>query len=442
MNAWERLLAARILLVFLGVVLIAGICQGQEPAAGAAAAGEPAAAYGGKSLAAWIALAEEGDDDQRRQAYYALGEMRPPSPEATAALVAGLEDGAIVGRRYATAALGNMGPLAAAATPALMEAITSEVVKDEFIQLHAVQTLGQIGPGAAAALPLLQRQLAEGPPLIRVAAAHSIWQIAQDRNAVAALIRELERPANEAPFAAALSLLAIGPVADEALPALVQALSHADADVRRAAAKATAAYGMRAIPLISEALGDADPQAAAAALGFIFDQVRNETLYNPQTSIADFRTAAAALIHTGAPAAAAIMTNPQAEPAARTAGLHALARLGPLALVQLLTALQSDQPPVRAAALEGMQRLEQFLPRKPIPNIDAVKRSLADRLVEPLTHEDPLVRKTVIHLYAALEIGPYGSAAIPALRKALREETDGGVRSDASQALNRLLQPE
>jgi len=406
---------------------------------GPSAAAQSPGAYGGKTLQEWIALTESEDDDERRQAYYALGELRPTSPEATAALVNGLEDGAVVGRRYAIASLGEMGDLATEAVPNVIEAITSETVKDDFIKLHGVRTLGRIGPPAKEAESLLRDLSENGAPSIRVAAALSLWRIVADRNAIALLLKELENEADQAPFEAAVALVEIGPQFPETLPALVQALAHSDADVRRAAAKAAASFGVRAIPLLSEATttSGADPQAVAAALGMIFDQART-TLYDPQTPPKEFLAMAGVLVQ-GSRAAGAILESKSAGASARQEAGRALAKLSLLATPQLLTTLQGDDPALQAAAIEGMLRIENYLPRKPVANIEALKKNLAPRLLPALENDDPKVRGAAIRLFAVLEFGPYAKDAIAPLRRALREETDGGVRSYASQALNRLL---
>ena len=74
------------------------------------------------------------------------------------------------------------------------------------------------------------------------------------------------------------------------------------------------------------------------------------------------------------------------------------------------------------------------------PGVERIKQQSLPALIETLKSHQPEVREAALRIFAALEIGSYGSQAAPLLRQFLRHE-DPRVRRDAARALERIQEP-
>lgn len=198
------------------------------------------------SMNAWLALGKMGpeaalgvipaldhrDQAVRERAALALKQLGPDAVPAMDALIKALGDRKEAVRRYAACALGSIGPAAQPALPALLTAMKdpSSGVREEAadalprmapespavvaaliealedsdatVQAHAVMSLGKLGAGARPAVPLIARLLSSDREYLTDG--HPVLSM-QLADCVASVLGEL------------------GPVAKEAVPALVEA---------------------------------------------------------------------------------------------------------------------------------------------------------------------------------------------------------------------------
>jgi HEAT repeat protein len=244
------------------------------------------------AVPALIEALKDDDEDVRRAAAGALGEIG--DPQAVPALIEALKDDDEYVRRAAVGALGKIGDLQA--VPALLEALKD---RDEYVRWAAVGALGEIGMLAVSAVLealkaevwrvrlAVARALGEigvpAVPALLDALKAEEWRVRQvagalgkigEQQAVPALIQALKDENENVREAAARALRKIG--GPHALPALLEALKDDDWRVREAAAGALRKIGDRqALPALLEALKDEEwwmRRAAAWALGEIGDR--------------------------------------------------------------------------------------------------------------------------------------------------------------------------
>lgn len=179
--------------------------------------------------------------------------------------------------RWAAAdALGNLGTDALPALDALLAAAKHP---DRYTRRHAIEALGEIGPPAEKAVALLA-DLQENDPerAVRRAAETALHQIHLDAIAAEALavapddvrplIEKLGSPDEFAARSAAEALAKFGPGAEDAMPALGQALHHSSKWVRIEAAGVLAQFGSDArpyAPALRRLTADPDPEVRQAA---------------------------------------------------------------------------------------------------------------------------------------------------------------------------------
>jgi HEAT repeat protein len=195
-------------------------------------------------IAALIKGAKENNTEIKSASLNALGKIGPPAAAAVPALVAALEDANVDVRWAANRALGGIGP---AAVPALVDALQHP---EEDVRWHAATALGGIGP---AAVPALAAALEDPKESVRLRAAAALKLIGKDLRgwapaalrkmdllgaAVPALVAILKSSDYRTREIAARTLGDIGPVADDAAPALAEALKDPEEGVRRDAAAA------------------------------------------------------------------------------------------------------------------------------------------------------------------------------------------------------------
>ena len=154
----------------------------------------------------------------------------------------------------------------------LIQALTDDQVS---VRWNAARDLAKLGPAAAAALPALDDALSSEDSTTALWARHSIAKITGNAaRHMPLLIAGLHNP-RIFPGMAAAALTGFGAEAVLAVPALIQHLSHTNADNRWSAACALASIGpsaVDAVPALAECLSDGDEKVrwySAWALGEI-----------------------------------------------------------------------------------------------------------------------------------------------------------------------------
>jgi HEAT repeat protein len=175
-------------------------------------------------------------------------------------------------------ALKSLGPNAAPAVPELTEVLRSSLqssyLGDKFRAREVAAVLGQIGPAARPAVPVLIEMLTNRDWVVGGDAARVFARIGPETlpEVIKALEEVLKTDASERPKVVLWALRGFGESAAPAVPAVTHALTHANANVRHAAAETLGAIGpqaLTAIPALSRALNDEAPhvrQGAARAL--------------------------------------------------------------------------------------------------------------------------------------------------------------------------------
>ena len=396
----------------------------------------------------------------REAAAEALEALGQAAARALPALALAAGDEASPVRRAALRTLEKLGPAARDALPALRRALKD---KDEFARWHAVRALGAIGPDAAEAIPdmipLLKDhkadvRLAGSKPLFDLGSkwciarvtAHALGEIrAGPEKVIPALVEALRDDDHRVRQTAAESLARYLPEAKSALPRLTAMLLQENkAVVRAAAAMALAAFAEQAEeagPALVEALGDREPWVAweaAKALGRLGAAGRKalprlkEVLSGDSPELR--RSAAWALGELGPHAADAVEALTQAVRvgagerkggAARAAAMQALGRVeAPLqqAGPALAAALTTDADP--DARRWGAIALGQYGP--------AAQAFVGD-LVCGMSDKDDLVRGAAVE--AVGRIGPGAARAVPSLMSVLADDREGQNRCLAARAL-------
>jgi len=332
---------------------------------------------------AWGVLIRALPNEKVREAVVGLGTPAVP------ALIQALGDSDRNVRRAAAAALGAIGD--PHAVPALIKALGD---RDLYVRRAAAGALGAIGDPQA--VPALIQALGDSYSDVRRVAAGALGELG-DPKAVPALIKAL---GDWDPYVRRAAAEALGKLGDpKAVPALIKALGDSSEDVRRAAAAALVKIGTPAVPALIKALGDSDRdvrRAVAEALGAISDPQAVPALIQALgDSYSDVRRAAAAALGK--------LGDPQAVPAlsvwvhaGEDAARNALQTLG-------RPALDLTQAVAQVAAQGAWGVLIRALPNEK-------------------------VREAVVGL---------GTPTVPALIQAL-EDSDGGVRRAAAEALGKL----
>jgi len=267
----------------------------------------PAVAFGrqemswqGKSVGQWVEQLADQDERARWYATYALGQIGPQAAGAAEPLARILkEDPHEYVRDGAAWALGRIGPEAELALDVLIAALDSRLPS---IRRNSARALGRIGPAAKPAVAALERMLQDRDATVRVNAAEALWKMDRHAAAIPALVKIIDEGAGAGPYQAVIAIGRLEAPPDTAISALTAALGHAEADVRRAAARAMGEIGPTAVPLLTRALADAN------------DEVRR-------------------------------------------GAVEALRWIGPAAVPQLIAALKNDRPVVRRMAARALGRL-------------------------------------------------------------------------------------
>jgi HEAT repeat protein len=243
------------------------------------------------------------DDLQRLQ-----GELRHPDKNT---------------RANAAVELGKLGD--ASTADLLVEALAAE--RDFFVREYLTWSIVRM---ADAATPLLIRMLHDARPQARHGAAHTLSKIADPR-ATAALIATLRDDDRAVVSKAAFALGAIGAV--EAVPAIVNLLGGTDRELQSTLVSVLERFGANALPAVVDALAHADAQVrahAAEILGVIADPG-------------------------GVPALTNALADEEGD--VRFAAVHALANIGGEAATEAMRPICNDADTrVRALAVKMLDR--------------------------------------------------------------------------------------
>jgi HEAT repeat protein len=150
------------------------------------------------------------------------------------------------------AALEKVGFADAAAVPRIMNLLDDS---NPMIRMKASQALGQIGPQALAAVPALIRSLKDPSAQVRCNAAWALGCVGSGTQVIPPLIEALDDDDPEVRRYSAFALSLLGPLADDAVPKLIERLE--DARMGYMAARALGAIGpgaKRSIPHLVTAL--------------------------------------------------------------------------------------------------------------------------------------------------------------------------------------------
>jgi len=405
---------------------------------------------GAQAVPALIQALGDGDRDVRKAACGALGVIG--DPHAVPALIQALGDGDSRVRSAACGALGAIGDLQA--VPALIQAL-GDWYSD--VRGAACAALGAIGDPHA--VPALIQALGDRDKVVREAACGALGAIG-DPHAVPALIQALgdgDRDVREAACEALVKIgkpvvpaliqalgdgdryvrsaacEALGRIGDpHAVPALIQALGDGDRYVRSAACEALGRIGdPHAVPAFIQALGDGDwdvRKAACGALGRIGDpqavpalsvwaaageQAAQDALQSLGQPPMELQEAITHLLHAGdwCVVQRALWHNAVCE---------AVAQVGAPAVPALIQALGDNWAVVRSAACAALGV---------IGDLHAVPA-----LIQALGDDWGSVRSA-----ACAALGVIGDPhAVPALEKVAAQDSDGGVRGAARQAIREI----
>jgi len=174
------------------------------------------------------------DDDVRAMAVIGLGELGTSVASAVVpALTGAIHDGCDQVRRRAVRSLGDLGDAALPALPHLISALRDPVT---CVRLEAMATLGRLGPDAEPAIPYLVALLSDEETRVRTVAASTLKKIGAE--CIPYLVEGMADPDAILRERAALLLGHLRATSDDAVEALLEALSDYDEDVRAAARRA------------------------------------------------------------------------------------------------------------------------------------------------------------------------------------------------------------
>ena len=255
----------------LGLALLAGLCfdaRAEQPdpqlpvLIKALESNDPGARYdalvaiadlGPKADAAIFSLLKvlhDSNDEHRLLAAIALGKIGKFSVQPLADLLNHKDDDI---RYHAVWALGLIGPEAKETLKAVV-VLTSD--KNESVRRKAVYTLGRIDADAAIALPILRARLEDDNALVRRTAADSMARFGE--KAVPELIAALKNDHKELKAEVLFALGVIGSNAAEAVPALKVVLFGKDPKESQAAAQTLGKIGKSALPALIDGVNHAD----------------------------------------------------------------------------------------------------------------------------------------------------------------------------------------
>ena len=200
-------------------------------------------------------LRESPDEAQRAGAVWGIMTNAFWGEEVVLALRRALKDESELVRKSAVVALGRLEEQSAPAVPDLIEMIESGTPE---MQLVIIRTLSRIGGEAASAVPVL-KNLAQEASVAALSARFALFRITgESQRHVRVLANVVRRSSSVDLRAGAAQILGeFGAAAEEAVPALVEALKHDEFLTRLLAARSLGQIARRpnaAIPALEEAI--------------------------------------------------------------------------------------------------------------------------------------------------------------------------------------------
>jgi predicted Zn finger-like uncharacterized protein len=337
-------------------------------------------------------LLEDPDRDVRAKAAFALGVLEGKAKAAVPTLNAALKDTNPLLRLAAATALGKIGTPARVCYPTLDQLAKED--KQPEVRKAASEAIKKIGPPTRTDVQTLLIPALKNPnPDYRAAAAVCLWMLFREaRDAVLPLSEALADTDEQVRSHAAFALAAIGPDAEEAVPALVRALQNQNDDLLR----------MRA----AYALGEIGAKAKKAVLAL-------------RQALADKR------------------------PTVRLTTAQALWTIEqqPQDVLAALTSLLEDQELEVPMLLSDVETLKEVGPKctGDAKLIDLLRKRTVPALVKASGAEDKSLQ---LEATAALgEIGVEGRVAVPRMLELLMEN-DTRLRLAAIEALMRIADAE
>jgi HEAT repeat protein len=378
-------------------------------------------------------------------------------------LIAQLTDDDPRTRALAARNLGESGDKSSAESLAALVADENATVRRA-----AIAALHQIQPGDEMIVPLMTEMLRDADPHVVALATHSLAESGPD--IVPAMIKAMED--EQIIYLAILVLSELGPDAKPAVPALVKALAHQDAEVRHEAAQALRSIGPGALAAVPDlikalddeqiavqlpsllALGSIGPEAKDAldkvggfkdnaddllrvcALWAIEkidpneERLKTETtpelvnlLLSENQAVRNAAALAVLQLEPGADVVAPLFAEAyeEASDEARADMLDAAASLGGKVVPRLLVGL--DNPDTRRQTIEILGK------------IGPAAAEAVPELLKHVDDDDPAVRADIFITLG--HIGPAAKAATDAATKAL-QDSEEEVQSSAAYALGNI----
>ncbi|MHC4398818.1 MAG: HEAT repeat domain-containing protein [Planctomycetota bacterium] len=351
-----------------------------------------------------IELLSHEDPDVRVVAANGLGALGPRAKAAVGPLSKALSDEVPAVRAAGADALGEIGPRAKQAVPALIQALEDEdgeFENDQFgtdrlgilggsVHTHVAHALGRIGPAAKQAIPVLRKVIEEGDLFRGSVCAQAMGQMGPE--GASAVLSTLEGDNPRTRVLAALTLGQSLPDHDEAVPALIPALSD----------RGRIRLSMPSVP--------------SGPFGFLTSDL-SALLTSDGAALARF-----------VPWFAAQPTVSEPHLYVREAAANAVGTIGPharQAVPALVEMLKDEKSRFRKTGARVLAEL------------DAEAKGAVPALVEMLESHDPYDR--FLATFALRRIGPEAKAAAPTLRRMLKDEKIF-VRMEALQALRTFQQ--
>ncbi|MEG3988032.1 HEAT repeat domain-containing protein, partial [Microcoleus sp. S28C3] len=233
-------------------------------------------------ITAMLLRLEDGNENVRREAAFALGGLGNASETVISALLLRLEDGNHSVRFYAARALGRLGNASEAIIGHLLPRLEDG---NNSVRFYAAEALGRLGNASEAVLSALVLRLEDGDNSVRSSAAQALGRFGNASETVTnALLLRLEDGDNRVRSSAAEALGNLGNASETVTNALLLRLEDGDNSMRRSAAEALGRLGNASETLTNALLlrledGDNSVRSSAAsALGRLGNA--SETLTN------------------------------------------------------------------------------------------------------------------------------------------------------------------
>ncbi len=260
-----------------------------------AALGREEAVFHGETVSAWTEQLSDPDARVRWYATYALGRLGPEAADAAEPLAEVL--GNLTGHEYVRCgAAWALGRIQSRAEPVVAVLVTSLDSQRPPVRRQAAQALGRLSDLDRPALQRLVRSMEDPDPVVGVYAAVALWRVVQHEQASAKLIAMTRHEDTAAAYQAVVALGRIGLRSEASLAALTTALGHAEADVRRAAARALGRLGPSVVPKLQSVVADDDPRTilgTVEALGWLGSEAEGLLIESLQHKSPAVRRAAA-----------------------------------------------------------------------------------------------------------------------------------------------------